>query len=316
MKKIILVITTITLLILGACKKETGYPKIDSTNNDKAIQKTQNGVNSQMRPVILYQASNSFLNNSSSTFITNYINNTNSTGVFPKAGHWSVFSASSSIIESVVRTSGDCASGTIDITYQVTTIESEGVTYGLSYSATLLLFGSNNATSYTELSATPYNNSTPTVCGIPTIVRVSKVTFSIPTTNYENTSSATIRIKATSTSSMQAPYTISQNVSFTYPNDYYTLSPAKIIVGSGIPGGSGIGVYTQCSLACYSNHVICPTGGVFSYRLAGTNNPFTNVSLNYSGAFIPTSSGTYEYSCILTYSFGTSLPFTGTIVVP
>jgi hypothetical protein len=260
----------------------------------------------------LYQASQSTLNNASSSFITNFINQTNNAGAFPKPGHWSIFAESNSIIASVVRTSGDCAIGTVEITYQVTTIETQGVIHSLNYTATLALLNLQNAISYIQQSAVVYDNSSQTVCGIPIVTRVSLVTFSVPTQNYENVAGGQINITATSTTPTQSPSTLFQYILFDYPNNYYTGAPARIYVNDGAlpppPSGpvSGISVKTQCGLACYSNHTICPIGGQFSYRLQGSNAMYTTVNLAYNGAEIPTSPGTYEYYCTLQYSFGFS----------
>ncbi len=321
MKKIILGLATITLFALEACKKiQTEPTSKDLTTTNDLIKPSESSSRVGVRPQIIYQASNSFLTNASNNFIGRVVANLNLNSTTIRPTPYTSFSNTNSIISSVINNSGGCVTGTLDITYQVTTIETYGYQYALNYSGNLTVGSSPFV--YSPTSFTPFgtpqilNQSSTLYCATPIVASTFNVTFSVPANLYELAAASDINITATSTGPLLAPYTISENVSFTYSNDYYTMSPARIFVNSGIPGGSGIGVYTQCGLGCYSLHTICPNSGVFSYRLLGSNDPYTNVNLNSLGASIPTSSGTYEYICTLAYSFGTSLPFTGTIFVP
>ena len=322
MKKILIGFTVITALLIVSCKKEKNYSQITddsliSKGNERSSDKK---INATLKPVIIYQASQSSLNNSSNAFIISHINQINSSTTQAKPGHYSIFNNSSSVLSSVIIYSQQCITSapTVELTYQVTTIESVGATYGLTYNAELNPSASilpTTASTYNEISSTIYDPNSVYVCASSTMARVSIVKFIIPAANYEASAIATISIKASSTGPALAPSTISENVSFTFPNNYYTGSPAIISVSSD-PIESSFFVATECA-TCHSIHVICPNNGVFSYRLVGSSAPYTILNLSFSGTplSIYTAPGTYEYTCTLSYNFGNSLPQTGTFTV-
>lgn len=109
------------------------------------------------------------------------------------------------------------------------------------------------------------------------------------------------------------PVVLSHACSLDFPNSYYTNNDARVTV----VGGSGlVNVFTDCSLcATAPPHLICPDSGTFMYRLLNTG-PWTTQTLSAAGnMFFVSPTGVYEYSCTLHYSFGNSLPRTGTFTI-
>lgn len=102
-----------------------------------------------------------------------------------------------------------------------------------------------------------------------------------------------------------------------YSATEYAAMPALLTVN---PSGGNLLIATECAILCPPPYVICPTGGVFSYRPQGSSGAYTNLTLTaIGGLFFGIPAGIYEYTCTLNYTIGgssvTSLPKTGTFTL-
>jgi hypothetical protein len=315
MKKVLILCTMASLMLLSSCKKDK---EIGQSNPVETLKAKNNAINSnesssqRIAPRLFYKASDAFLSQSATTFTHKYIDNLNRNTGISRPGPYSNFDASDAVVAQVWF-NGGCGTGTVDVIYQVTTIEKYGYTYSLLYSWMLSAIGNYSPTTSYQYSQEVINQTSTYYCATPIVERIFYVTVNIPTNEYEFLSSATLLTTGTSSGTAVPPVTIYQDVSFTIPYQFYTGGPARIYPS---PSQGNLSVYTDCSLICYSSHTICPLSGVFKYRLLGSTGPWITVNFNPSGAFLSMSAGTYEYTCTLTYTFGNSQPNIGTFVIP
>lgn len=215
--------------------------------------------------------------------------------------------------------------GTINISYLITISERISAS-DLTYSFTMPIYSTTiGSTTYVSGTAVLQNVNGSYCLNDPNLydpycyrTKIYSVTFKIPMTEYTLISDHPIITKSTCITTGDEQ-TISMNSTTTTTNDYFLNFPARVFVQAD-PQVSIFGVSTECSLMCYPTGTVCPTSGYINYQLQSTispnPNPIIQKTFGYNGNLsIPASPGTYNYSCVLTYSFGQSQPKTGTFTV-
>ncbi|MEQ1554462.1 MAG: hypothetical protein ABL929_09805 [Ferruginibacter sp.] len=324
MKKIIILCTICAMVFMISCKKDLPINELNTTENSNQLKSTVGNVENKnvskvVNPTFYlnWPLSQSYRDSVSTLFTNHVIDSinlaTNNLGLRP--GPYSNFVSSNYLY----YINGPVCQGSTDPVicyYQITTIENYGYQYTLNYSAKLILGGSleifPNGGNTTQVSEEIINSESTYACATPLIKRVFVVGFTLSNSEFGMFGGAVVALNATSTGSAIPPVNVESDfIEFGLPISAYTNIPAMISLN---PVTGGIGVYNICSVLCMWYYTLCPNGGTFSYRLAGTTNPWVNTNTISGTILLPP--GTYEYTCTLFYiGIGNSLPNTGTFIV-
>jgi len=117
-----------------------------------------------------------------------------------------------------------------------------------------------------------------------------------------------------SSSCIPAPVVLSNTCSLAFPNSHYTDNPARLYT---FPGVGVVHLVPDCALlSCPFPHTTCPIAGSLDYQALFSGGPSGTSTTTFTQPWdLSLPSGSYSYTCTLTYSFGSSLPLTGTFTI-
>ncbi len=311
MKRALTAIALVVIVFLSSCKKDK------TLENQQERQFTSFKTNKPTSSTVVfnYKASEATLKANTQSLV-NAFKAGNVGGTALRPGFCPTMAKSTSILS---RVSDTCGGVNTTLVYQVSVIELPAYTYQLNYSFALapsgpLFYIPGTFTPPTDTILCPDWNLNG-VAGECPLLKVFEVTFVMYRHTYIETNSTTIEITATCQQPGSTPTKLYNNVSLEYSCTEYLNSPAIIYINN--PAIGLFNVESQCGIACPNPHFICPNGGTFNFRLAGSSNSWQSISIPALGSFYnqPAAPGIYEYSCTLNYNCGTSLPATGTFQV-
>jgi hypothetical protein len=315
MKKIIMILALVVMVISMSCKKDIIQDKQESLQNSETL-KSKGAVAKSGEE--LFKASEKGLIQNSKLFVEKFLAIAKTKSNTARPSRCGSMDNVNNQFVNATSTDGFCGTvGTTTLYYYTTIIEHAGIN-SLDYTFNLEMGGGVNSVG-TSSQAGP-NNVMLCMPYVPAcgddycyFVKTYFVTYTIPTAWF-TLGGGLIETTGTcgGTSTLHP-----DNAAFHVTDYIYLNSPARIYL---YPGTGGFNLLTECAILCYPDFVTCPNSGTITYQLQSAISPNPNPVIVLNFPFfgigsVMAAAGTYDYTCILTYSFGNSLPLTGTFTV-
>jgi hypothetical protein len=317
MKKVLLLCSVVALGLMSSCKKDRiqeTQPSAQGTENLKSIGNVEKSGEE------LFRVSEKALIQNSKLFVAKFLEIAKTNGQSARPSKCGAMDNVNHEFAGAISTDGFCSNtGNTTLYYFTTIIEHAGIN-SLDYTFNLDVMGFINSSG--NASAGANNDVMLCIPYVPALgddycyfVKTYYVSYTIPTSWFAAGDGV---IKTTGACAVNPnPIENITPTAFQISNNTYLNTPARITIS---PSLGGFNLRTECALICYPDFVTCPISGTITYQLQSpiSPNPNPQITLNfpfYGIGPISAAAGTYNYTSVLTYSFGNSLPLVGTFTV-